>query len=297
MDIWSHDRANIWLRSLIVIGLTAIAHTYFEPARGAQAVTSCFASKLECLAACTAQGVSELEKEECSRGCGAKMALCNDHFQSELKSGQWKKRCSSLPDEERYFVDVVELAWQRTSATLRDQSLLLSYFQSRLQIDGSGGFSERSGRREISSLIATLNTKSNAFIRYFDIPKSNEPASVAEALYRDISHEANAFDVLSSAASALAVRALLDTIDDRPTTVSAARSVLALAQNLSKFNEAGSDTSSSKRELIQKLEDMKSRITELQSRIDKVKSKFEVSERKELLEEIQMAQHLCDQAS
>jgi hypothetical protein len=291
MDIGSRHRVP---QLLILTGLAALASVNFEPARGEPAVASCFASKLKCLTDCT--GISEPQKAECSRGCDAKIALCKEHFQSELKAGQWKKRCFSLPSKELYFVEVVELAWQRTVATLRDQSLLLSYLRSRLQIDGGSGVSRSSERREISSLVATLETKSKVFIRYFDLPKSNEPALAAEALFRDISHEVTAFDVLSNAASTLAVRALLDTLKDRTSIVSDAQSVLALARDVSKSNEAGSDTSSSKRELIHKLEAMNNRITELQSQIDQVKPKFEVSERKELLEEVQMAQRLCGQA-
>jgi hypothetical protein len=279
------------MKRIALIALIALAGVVFAPARS-PAESTCFSSGTECASGCSKRGLEDPGRAACLRDCQSEMDACRTRFQSELKTENWKKRCLALPDKERYLVDVVELAWNRTAALLRVQSLLLNHIETRLKTanEAKGAPQER----EISSLLSTLDTKLNEFIHYFYLSQSTDTVAAGTRIFHDISDGDSAFDVLSGAASNLVVAALLDS-DEANSLIEHAQSVVAMTHNLSQPGLYESASLSTKLNLIQLLDFLDGKIREIQSRILRVKTDAETGEPRLLLLEVQSAQHMCRQ--
>jgi hypothetical protein len=261
-------------------------------AHGEQVQNKCFAVKRECMASCLS---SKDDKEGCIRKCQVDMEACKASLESDLKTASWKKRCLSLPNEERYFVDVIALAWRRASAVLRAQSLLLGYVERRIRLVGAAV--DGPSMREISSLVSTLDVKNLEFMSFFNLGSDDEPGKAEDVMYREISSGQSAFDVLSNGAARLVVSALLKGAEDASSLPGNTQALTNMAHNFDEAVEKHSDTASAREALLRSLTNLESQINSLLSKTDSVKSSQEAQEPRQLLNEVKGAQRKCESVS
>jgi hypothetical protein len=273
-----------------VIAVAACLSVLLGSAHGEQVRNQCFVLKTACMGSCRDRK-GYPDKDECTRKCQVDMDACKESFQLELKTTSWKKRCLSLPSEERYFVDVIALAWRRASAMLRAQSLQLDYVERRIREIGAEVNGPRT--REISSLVSTLDVTNAEFLKFFTIVSDNDPQRAANDLYVEISSGQSAFDVLSDGASRLVVSALFQGANETSSLVNNAQALTSMAHDFDQAIGKHGDILSARAALLLSLTNLRSAISLLNSNFARIRGAQESQQPKQLLNEVLAAQNMC----
>jgi hypothetical protein len=255
--------------------------------------TNCFSDKLKCLNACSAKAAEGARNDECSRECDAKSAVCTSLAQSRLRTEQWKKRCFSLPDDKKYFADIIKLAWRQAAAALQAELMALRYFEARLQTPNPHGVNESTRTRELAEQIANLNKATDDYSHRLNAAYPASTVGVADRIFGDISKGASAFDVLSDAASKVVADALIDEPERRASIVEDTKSLRESAEALKQRIDEDAELSAAKEAMQTHISDLRSRILELQRTIDHIQSDNEASGIDTLFREVQAARKLC----
>jgi len=255
--------------------------------------TNCVSEKLKCLNVCSAKGIDSARNDECSRDCDAKNAVCTSLAQSRLRAEHWKKRCFSLPDDKKYFGDIIKLAWRQAAAELQSELMALRYFEARLQGSSSHGVSETTIGRELAEQVANLNKATSEFSRRLDPASPEGTVGAAEKIFGDISNGASAFEVLSDAASVVVADTLVGGPEERSLVAKDTKALRDSGETLKQLIDEGSELSAAKEAMQTNLSSLRLRILELQQTVDHVQSGNVASGIDALFREVQAARKLC----
>jgi hypothetical protein len=254
---------------------------------------NCFGDKLKCLNACSAKGADSARNDECLRDCEAKNAVCTSLAESRLRAEQWKKRCFSLPDQRKYFGDIIKLAWRQAAAALQAELMALRYFEARLKTPSPHGVNESTRTRELAEQIVNLNKATDDFSHRLGAASPASTVDAADKIFGDISKGASAFEVLSDAASKVVADALMGGPEMRASVVEDTKSLRDSAVSLKQRIDEDAELSAAEETMQTSLNSLEWRILELQRTIDHIQGANEVSEIDALFREVQVARKLC----